>query len=55
MKLTKEMKQSRIRMPDEMLEFLKKQAAANLRSLNAEVVVRLAKTMEMDEVDCEQI
>lgn len=48
MKLTKEMKQSRFRMPDELLVFLKQQAAANLRSVNAEAVVRLVRTMEMD-------
>lgn len=48
MKLTKDMKQTRFRIPDELLEHLKQQAAANLRSVNAEAVVRLARTMEMD-------
>lgn len=48
MKLTKDMKQSRFRMPDDLWDYLKLQAAANLRSMNAEAVVRLARTMEED-------
>lgn len=48
MKLTKDMKQSRYRMPEVLLEYLQQQASANLRSVNAEVVIRLAKSMEED-------
>lgn len=48
MKLTKDMKQSRFRMPMELLVYLKEQAATNIRSVNAELVIRLMKSMEQD-------
>ncbi|MGY3892816.1 Arc family DNA-binding protein [Aeromonas enterica] len=48
MKLTKDMKQSRFRIPMELLEYLKKQAETNIRSVNAELVIRLMKSMEQD-------
>ncbi|MNZ02874.1 Arc-like DNA binding domain protein [compost metagenome] len=46
--MTSEMKQSKFRIPPELLEYLKLQAAKNLRSVNAELIVRLAKSMEQD-------
>lgn len=46
--MTSEMKQSKVRMPPDLLDYLKLQAANNRRSVNAELIVRLAKSMVQD-------
>lgn len=48
MKLSRDVKQTKYRIPDEMLTFLKKQAEKNFRSVNAELLARLVRTMEHD-------
>ena len=48
MKVTKDTKQTRFRIPDEVLTYLKDQAEKNFRSVNAELLARLVKTMEQD-------
>ncbi|WP_421218745.1 Arc family DNA-binding protein [Aeromonas jandaei] len=48
MKLTRDVKQTKYRIPDEMLTFLKEQAEKNFRSVNAELLARLVRTMEQD-------
>lgn len=48
MKLTRDVKQTKYRIPDEMLTFLKEQAERNFRSVNAELLARLVRTMEQD-------
>lgn len=50
MKVTRETKQYKFRIPDEMLAHLKEQAEKNFRSLNAELLARVVKTMEQDKV-----
>ena len=52
-KVTRETKQYKFRIPDEMLAHLKEQAEKNFRSLNAELLARVAKTMGEDMNDCE--
>lgn len=47
--MTSEMKQSKFRIPPDLLEYLKLQAAKNLRSVNAELIVRLTKSMEQEQ------
>ncbi|MFM5658991.1 Arc family DNA-binding protein [Aeromonas veronii] len=48
MKLTRDVKQTKFRIPEEMLTYLKDQAGKNFRSVNAELVARLVRTMEQD-------
>ncbi|HAU4931294.1 Arc family DNA-binding protein [Aeromonas hydrophila] len=48
MKLTRDVKQTKYRIPDEMLTFLRDQAEKNFRSVNAELLARLVRTMEQD-------
>lgn len=48
MKVTRETKQYKFRIPDEMLAHLKDHAEKNFRSVNAELLARMAKTMEQD-------
>lgn len=48
MKVTRETKQTKFRIPDEMLTHLKEQAEKNFRSVNAELLARLVRTMEQD-------
>ena len=50
MKVTKDTKQTRFRIPDEVLTYLKEQEEKNFRSLNAELLARVVKTMEQDKV-----
>ncbi|HFT7660987.1 TPA: Arc family DNA-binding protein [Aeromonas veronii] len=48
MKLTRDVKQTKFRIPEEMLTYLKEQAEKNFRSVNAELMARLVRTMEQD-------
>ncbi|MFM5713733.1 Arc family DNA-binding protein [Aeromonas allosaccharophila] len=48
MKLTRDVKQTKYRIPEEMLTYLKEQAEKNFRSVNAELMARLVRTMEQD-------
>ncbi|MFQ2440560.1 Arc family DNA-binding protein [Aeromonas caviae] len=48
MKLTRDVKQTKYRIPEEMLTYLKEQAEKNFRSVNAELLARLVRTMEQD-------
>ncbi|MBW3798849.1 Arc family DNA-binding protein [Aeromonas hydrophila] len=48
MKLTRDVKQTKYRIPEEMLTYLKGQAEKNFRSVNAELMARLVRTMEQD-------
>ncbi|QJT31046.1 Arc family DNA-binding protein [Aeromonas media] len=48
MKVTRETKQTKFRIPEEMLTYLKEQAEKNFRSVNAELMARLVRTMEQD-------
>ncbi|MGU5837693.1 Arc family DNA-binding protein [Aeromonas caviae] len=48
MKVTRDTKQYKFRIPDEMLTYLKVQAESNFRSVNAELLARVAQTMEED-------
>ncbi|MGU5594842.1 Arc family DNA-binding protein [Aeromonas sanarellii] len=48
MKVTRETKQTKFRIPEEMLTYLKEQAEKNFRSVNAELLARMVKTMEQD-------
>ena len=48
MKLTRDVKQTKNRIPEEMLTYLKEQAEKNFRSVNAELMARLVRTMEQD-------
>lgn len=48
MKVTRETKQTKFRIPEEMLTYLKEQAEKNFRSVNAELMARLVGTMEQD-------
>ncbi|MEV3836701.1 Arc family DNA-binding protein [Aeromonas dhakensis] len=48
MKLTRDVKQTKYRIPEEMLTYLKDQAEKNFRSVNAELMARLVRTMEQD-------
>ena len=48
MKLTRDVKQTKFRIPEEMLTYLKEQAENNFRSVNAELMARLVRTMEQD-------
>jgi hypothetical protein len=50
-KVTRETKQYKFRIPDEMLAHLKEQAKKNFRSLNAELLARVVKTMEQDHME----
>ncbi len=43
--------QTKIRIPDDMLEHLKEKAVENGRSFNSELIIRLAKTLCEDEVE----
>jgi len=47
-KVTRETKQTKFRIPEEMLTYLKEQAEKNFRSVNAELMARLVRTMEQD-------
>lgn len=47
-KLTRDVKQTKFRIPEEMLTYLKEQAEKNFRSVNAELMARLVRTMEQD-------
>lgn len=47
-KVTRDTKQTKFRIPDEMLAYLKAQAEKNFRSVNAELLARMMKTMEQD-------
>lgn len=47
-KLTRDVKQTKYRIPEEMLTYLKEQAEKNFRSVNAELLARLVRTMEQD-------
>lgn len=47
-KLTRDVKQTKFRIPEEMLTYLKEQAEKNFRSVNAELLARLVRTMEQD-------
>lgn len=47
-KLTRDVKQTKYRIPEEMLTYLKEQAEKNFRSVNAELMARLVRTMEQD-------
>lgn len=53
MKVTRETKQYKFRIPDEMLAYLKARAEKNFRSLNAELLAHVAKTMGEEMDDCE--
>ena len=48
MKVTRETKQTKFRSPEEVLTYLKEQAEKNFRSVNAELMARLVRTMEQD-------
>ncbi|NJI09015.1 Arc family DNA-binding protein [Aeromonas veronii] len=48
MKLSRDVKQTKFRIPEEMLTYLKEQAEKNFRSVNAELMARLVRTMEQD-------
>ena len=48
MKLTRDVKQTKYRIPEEMLTYLNEQAENNFRSVNAELMARLVRTMEQD-------
>ncbi|HDO0920070.1 TPA: Arc family DNA-binding protein [Aeromonas salmonicida] len=48
MKLSRDVKQTKYRIPEEMLIYLKEQAEKNFRSVNAELMARLVRTMEQD-------
>lgn len=48
MKLTRDVKQTKYRIPEEMLTYLKEQSEKNFRSVNAELLARLVRTMEQD-------
>lgn len=48
MKSPKDTKQLTFRAPEDMLAHLKEQAEKNFRSVNAELLARLARTMEQD-------
>lgn len=48
MKLTRDVKQTKYRIPEDMLTYLKDQAEKNFRSVNAELLARLVRTMEQD-------
>lgn len=48
MKLTRDVRQTKYRIPEEMLTYLKDQAEKNFRSVNAELLARLVRTMEQD-------
>ncbi len=47
-KLTRDVKQTKYRIPEEMLIYLREQAEKNFRSVNAELMARLVRTMEQD-------
>lgn len=47
-KVTRETKQTKFRIPEEVLTYLKEQAGKNFRSVNAELMARLVRTMEQD-------
>lgn len=48
MKVTRGTKQTKFRIPEEVLTYLKDQAEKNFRSVNAELMARLVRTMEQD-------
>ncbi|ELY1973068.1 Arc family DNA-binding protein [Aeromonas salmonicida] len=48
MKAAKDTKQLTFRAPEEVLTHLKEQAEKNFRSVNAELMARLVRTMEQD-------
>ncbi|HHQ4892821.1 TPA: Arc family DNA-binding protein [Aeromonas veronii] len=48
MKASKDTKQLTFRAPEDMLAHLKEQAEKNFRSVNAELMARLVRTMEQD-------
>lgn len=48
MKLTRDVKQTKFRIPEEVLTYLKEHAEKNFRSVNAELMARLVRTMEQD-------
>lgn len=50
MKAPKDTKQLTFRAPEGMLAHLKEQAEKNFRSVNAEILARLVRTMEQDGV-----
>nr|WP_234898140.1 Arc family DNA-binding protein [Aeromonas veronii] len=46
--MSRDVKQTKFRIPEEMLTYLKEQAEKNFRSVNAELMARLVRTMEQD-------